>query len=80
MVAKTASASISSVPKGVEIVDNAFKLAHSFQNTKKGLEGEIERLKGELARKDCNKNYDDDFKLLKYNEGALWLGYILNSQ
>lgn len=56
-------------PVGIDLVDNALKVASSFQNTKKCLENEIENLKKQLALKDEKYSGTHQF----YNQGCFWM-------
>ena len=56
-------------PQGIELVDNALKVANSFNNTKKCLENEIESLKKQLAAKqDLSTGTHQN-----YNHGCYWM-------
>mgnify|MGYP003298441839 CR=1 FL=1 len=56
-------------PQGIELVDNALKVANSFNNTKKCLENEIESLKSQLAMTDVKYSGTHQF----YNQGCFWM-------
>ena len=56
-------------PVGIELVDNALKVASSFQNTKKCLENEIDSLKKQLAQKDEKYHGTHQY----YNQGCYWM-------
>lgn len=46
-------------------------MANSFHKNKKLLENEISRLKSKLN--ETNKLNNDEFEMLKFNEGAYWM-------
>ena len=56
-------------PVGIDLVDNALKVASSFQNTKKCLENEIENLKKQLAQKEEKYHGTHQY----YNQGCYWM-------
>jgi hypothetical protein len=56
-------------------VDNALKVANNFNKTKKQLESEIQNLKRRLDEKE-DKNWNENFERLKFNEGSFWMSKI----
>lgn len=56
-------------PEGMDLIDNAFKVASNFHNTKKIYENEISNLKQKLADKD--EQYSGSHA--QYNQGVLWM-------
>jgi len=60
------------VPQGIELVDNALKLAKNFEKKKKVMEGEIKSLNKKLDEKD-KLNDEGKYERLKFNEGSLWM-------
>ena len=55
-------------PAGMDLVDNALKVASNFENTKKIFENEIANLKKRLADKDELSGSHQ-----QYNQGILWM-------
>jgi hypothetical protein len=66
---------IFSTPSGIDLVDNALKVASSFQITKKTMENEIQNLKKKLNQKE-DKNANDNYERLKFNEGSFWISNL----
>ena len=56
-------------PKGIELVDNALKIAKNFENQKNSLENEIKNLKIKLAENEDNYNNKNNI----YNKGIFWM-------
>ena len=56
-------------PKGIELVDNALKIAKNFENQKNSLENEIKTLKIKLAENEDNYNNKNNI----YNKGIFWM-------
>jgi len=56
-------------PSGIELVDNAMKIANNFQKSKKIMQNEIDKLNKKVGDKEFRDNYDR----LKFNEGSLWM-------
>jgi hypothetical protein len=56
-------------PEGIDLVDNALKVAGGFANTKKCLEKEIENLKNQLEEK--NEKYPKSHTV--YNQGCYYM-------
>ena len=55
-------------PAGMDLVDNALKVASNFENTRKIFENEIANLKQKLAEKEqYSKSHE------QYNQGILWM-------
>ena len=67
---------IFSVPSGLDLVDNALKVANNFSKTKKTLENEIKQLKSKLNEKDETVNLESNERL-KFNEGCFWMSKII---
>ena len=63
-------------PVGIELVDNALKVASSFQNTKKCLENEIENLKKQLSHKEEKYHGTHQY----YNQGCFWMAKKANEE
>ena len=63
-------------PVGIDLVDNALKVASSFQNTKKCLENEIENLKRQLAQKEEKYHGTHQY----YNQGCYWMAKKANEE
>ena len=63
-------------PVGVELIDNALKVASSFQNTKKCLENEIENLKKQLSHKEEKYHGTHQY----YNQGCYWMAKKANEE
>ena len=63
-------------PVGIELVDNALKIASTFQNTKACLENEIENLKKQLAHKDEKNLGTQQY----YNQGCYWMAKKANEE
>ena len=68
---------IFSTPSGLDLVDNALKVANNFQKTKKQLESDIQTLKRKLDEKE-DKNWNENFERLKFNEGSFWMSKYIN--
>ena len=60
------------MPSGLDLVDNALKVANNFSKTKKILENEIKSLKNKLTEKDDVLNQENTERL-KFNEGCFWM-------
>ena len=63
-------------PVGIELVDNALKIASTFQNTKACLENEIENLKKQLAHKEDKHHGTQHY----YNQGCYWMAKKANEE
>ncbi len=63
-------------PSGIDLVDNALKVASNFQKTKKVLDIEINTLKRRLEEQE-SKNAGENFERLKFNEGSFWMSNSL---
>jgi hypothetical protein len=62
-----------SAPSGIDLVDNALKIANKFNKTKKVMEGQINNLQKKLDDRDNNKEFKEKNDKLKFNEGSLWM-------
>jgi hypothetical protein len=69
------------MPSGIDLVENALKIANNFNKTKKQLETEINSLKKKVNEKE-DKQIKDHMERLKFNEGSFWMSnyikFILN--
>jgi methyl-accepting chemotaxis protein len=66
------------MPSGIDLVENALKIANNFNKTKKQLEMEINTLKKKVNEKE-DKQIKDHMERLKFNEGSFWMSKKINN-